>query len=84
MSSNDSIGTLRGLHFQLSPKTETKLGAMPKRRNLGCHCRLTSRVEFIRPMARPDFDHAENSDLVYVPERFAHGYITLEPNSEVM
>ena len=83
MSSNDSIGTLRGLHFQLSPKTETKL----------VRCQKGAIWDVIVDLRAESSSYgqwlgshltAENKKMVYVPERFAHGYITLEPNSEVM
>ena len=83
MSSNNSTGTLRGLHFQSSPKTETKL----------VRCQKGAIWDVIVDL-RVESDSygqwfschltAENRTMVYVPERFAHGFITLEPNSEVM
>ena len=83
MSSNKSIGTLRGLHFQSSPKTETKLVRCQKGAIWDVIVDLRAES---RSYGQWFSSHltAENRTMVYVPERFAHGFITLEPNSEVM
>ena len=75
-------GTLRGMHFQKSPFAETKL----------VRCTQGSMYDVIidlRPES-PTFKKwfgvelsAKNRKMLYVPENFAHGFITLEDNSEV-
>jgi dTDP-4-dehydrorhamnose 3,5-epimerase len=76
-------GTLRGLHFQVVPALEAKLvrctrGAIfdvaldrrPESSSYGkwCSTKLT----------------AENGRMLYVPEGCAHGFQSLEDNSEVL
>lgn len=74
-------GTLRGMHYQLPPKAETKL----------VRCIRGSLYDLIldlRPSS-PTFGcsfgaelSAENRRMMYVPKGFAHGFITLEENTE--
>ena len=75
-------GTLRGLHFQKSPYQETKL----------VRCTQGSIYDVIVDL-RPDSPtylewcgvelSAENRSMIYVPEDFGHGFLTLEDNSEI-
>jgi dTDP-4-dehydrorhamnose 3,5-epimerase len=81
-SFNKKKGTLRGMHYQISPRAETK-----------AICCLKGSVFDVIIDLRPDSASykkwfgieltAENRTMLYVPELFAHGYITLEDNSEV-
>jgi len=82
---NDSLsaiqGTLRGMHYQLSPKAETKLVRCIRGALWDC-------IVDIRPDS-PTFKQwygvelsAENRRMLYVPKGFAHGFITLEPDTE--
>lgn len=74
-------GTLRGMHFQLAPKAETKI--------VRCiHGALYDQILDLRPDS-PTFGRsfgaaitAENRRMMYVPKGFAHGFITLEPDTE--
>lgn len=81
-SFNPRAGTLRGLHFQKPPHAECKLVRCTK-----------GRVFDVAVDLRPDSPthgrwvgvelSAENMLCVLVPEGFAHGFQTLEDNSEV-
>ena len=76
-------GTLRGMHYQLAPHAETKLvrcirGAL-------WDCILDVRQDsctfgkwFGETLS------AENRKMMYVPKGFAHGLVTLEPDTEVL
>ena len=75
-------GTLRGLHFQRQPYRESKL----------MRCTKGSIYDVIIDM-RPNSStfmqwlgaelSERNHRMLYVPEGFAHGYLTLEDNTEV-
>jgi dTDP-4-dehydrorhamnose 3,5-epimerase len=75
-------GTLRGMHYQLSPFEEAKL----------VRCTSGSIYDAIidlRPSSSTFKKHiglvltAENHKILYVPEGFAHGFLTMEDNAEV-
>ena len=79
---NRRSGTLRGMHYSAAPFEEAKL----------VRCTAGAMYDVIidlRP-ASPTYKHyvgelltAENRRSVYVPEGFAHGFQTLEDNTEV-
>ncbi|MCK4826502.1 dTDP-4-dehydrorhamnose 3,5-epimerase, partial [bacterium] len=82
VSSNKKKGTLRGMHYQIAPYEETKL----------VRCTRGAIYDVIidlRP-ASPTYTQwvgveltADNYKMLYVPENFAHGFQTLEDNTEV-
>ena len=82
VSVNKIKGTLRGFHYQVSPHEEAKL----------VRCTRGSIYDVIIDL-RPDsttylkwfgIELSEgNSRMLYVPEKFAHAFITLEDNTAV-
>jgi dTDP-4-dehydrorhamnose 3,5-epimerase len=76
-------GTLRGLHYQRAPKAQAKL--------LRC---IRGRILDVAVDIRhgsPTFGRhvaveltPENFRMLFVPVGFAHGYVTLEPDTEVL
>jgi dTDP-4-dehydrorhamnose 3,5-epimerase len=82
VSFNKCKGTLRGMHYQAAPFAEVKL----------VRCTSGSIYDVIidlRPSS-PTFKQyfaielsAENRKILYVPEEFAHGFQTLEDDTEV-
>lgn len=76
-------GTLRGMHFQQAPHAEVKI----------VRCLRGSVFDVVVDL-RPDSPtykqwfgttlSAENGHLLYAPEGTAHGYLTLEPDTELM
>ena len=82
ISFNLKKGTLRGMHYQEAPFEEAKL----VRCTMGAICDV---VVDLRP-GSPTFREylamtlsEENRKMLYIPEKFAHGFITLEDNTEV-
>ena len=83
MSFNTRAGTLRGMHYQLAPYQETKL----------VRCTRGALYDVIVDL-RPDSSTykrwtsveltASNYRMLYVPADFAHGFITLEDNTEAI
>jgi dTDP-4-dehydrorhamnose 3,5-epimerase len=82
ISFNRQRGTLRGLHYQAPPKAEAKLvrctrGALydvvaDLRPDSPTYCRWSA-VEL----------SAENYQMLYIPEGFAHGFQTLRDDTEL-
>ncbi|WP_308918301.1 dTDP-4-dehydrorhamnose 3,5-epimerase [Jannaschia sp. LMIT008] len=77
------VGTLRGLHFQGAPSAQGKLVrcgrgrlfdvAVDIRRGSPTHGRWTGREL-----------SAANGHMLWVPEGFAHGFVTREPDTEIV
>lgn len=82
VSHNARRGTMRGLHYQVAPATETKY--------LRCtRGAIHDVIVDLRPDS-PTFLHhvafeltAENCRGLYVPEMVAHGFLTLEDDTDV-
>jgi dTDP-4-dehydrorhamnose 3,5-epimerase len=76
-------GTLRGVHFQFPPVAETKLVRVTR----GA---LLDVIVDLRPESPTFLQNisveltSENRRALYVPERFAHGYQTLEDDTEAI
>ena len=76
-------GTLRGMHYQVPPHAETKLVRCTK----GA---IYDVVLDLRPQSTTFKNWiavvltAENRNAVYVPEGCAHGFLTLEDETEVL
>jgi dTDP-4-dehydrorhamnose 3,5-epimerase len=76
-----SKGTLRGMHFQFPPVSETKLVRVTRGAILDV-------IVDARPESPTYLQHfgvelsAENHRALYVPDRFAHGFQVLEIDTE--
>lgn len=82
ISFNTKRGTLRGMHYQVAPSAEAKL----VRCTQGA---IYDVIVDLRPNS-PTFKQsvaetltAGNYKMLYVPEGLAHGFLTLEDNSEI-
>ena len=82
VSFNESAGTFRGMHYQVAPNREAKL----------VRCTAGSLYDVIvdlradSPTFRRHFGVSlsrKNSRMLYIPEDFAHGFVTLEDATEV-
>jgi dTDP-4-dehydrorhamnose 3,5-epimerase len=77
------IGTLRGMHYQLAPHAETKV--------IRCvHGTIWDCILDLRPQSATFGKwfgaelSADNRLMMYAPKGFAHGFVTLSPNVEVL
>lgn len=82
ISFNKKKGTLRGMHYQAAPYEEAKL----VRCTMGA---IYDAIIDLRSESPTFMQHtavvltAENRKMLYVPEGFAHGFQTLEDDTEV-
>ena len=76
------MGTLRGLHFQAPPHAQAKI----------VRCGYGAIFDVAVDIRRGSSSYgqwygyeltAENGHQLYLPIGFAHGFVTLEPNSEI-
>lgn len=76
-------GTLRGMHYQLPPAAEVKVVRCTR----GA---LYDVILDLRPHSQTfgrwfgEELTAENRRMMYVPEGFGHGFVTLEPDTEAI
>jgi dTDP-4-dehydrorhamnose 3,5-epimerase len=75
-------GTLRGLHYQLAPKAETKLVRCIRGALYDLILDLREGSTTFGESFGADLT-AENRRMMYVPKGFAHGFITLADDTEV-
>lgn len=76
-------GTLRGMHYQLPPKAETKVIRCIE----GAIYDVILDLRSNSPTFGQSFGielNAENRRMLYVPKGFAHGFLTLTDVSEVI
>ena len=82
ISFNLKRGTLRGMHYQAAPFEEAKL----VRCTMGA---IYDVIVDLRPASPTYKQHfgvtltPEARDMLYIPEGFAHGFLTLADNTEV-
>jgi len=76
-------GTVRGLHFQAPPFAQAKLVRCGKGKilDVAVDIRFGSSTYGQWLIEELTF---ENGKQIYIPEGFLHGFITLEPNSEII
>jgi dTDP-4-dehydrorhamnose 3,5-epimerase len=82
VSFNHAKGTLRGMHYQVAPRAEAKLVRCTRGSvyDVIIDLRLGSPT-YLKHVS--EVLSGENYRALYVPEGFAHGFQTLEDNSEV-
>ena len=83
ISFSPQTGTLRGLHYQCEPHAEAK--------TIRCIQGAIFDVAVDMRESSPNYLHwvghklsADNHKSLYIPKGFAHGYQTLQPNTEVL
>lgn len=82
ISYNKAKGTLRGMHFQLLPRTEAKLVRCTRGAIYDVLIDLRPASATFRQWTAVELT-GNNHRSLYIPEGFAHGFQTLEDDSEV-
>lgn len=82
ISFNKKKGTLRGMHYQISPYEEAKLVRCTRGKIFDVIIDLRFKSETFKKWVGVELS-AENHKMLYVPEDCAHGFQTLEDNTEV-
>lgn len=80
-SLSKDAGTLRGMHYQLNPKSEDKIVRCIKGSLYDVIIDLRPESPTYKKWFGTELS-AENRLSLYVPKGFAHGFITLEENTE--
>ena len=82
-SMSEQVGTLRGLHFQTPPHAQGKL----------VRCGRGALYDVVVDIRKGSPSYGqwlgaelsfENGKQLWVPEGFAHGFVTLEPDTEIL
>ncbi len=76
-------GTLRGMHFQVPPKAQDKLVRVLKGAVLDIAVDIRRDSPTYGKWVGAELS-AANGAQIFVPKGFAHGFLTLEPDTEVL
>jgi len=93
ISYSKNKGTLRGMHYQIAPYEEAKLvscirGAIydviiDLRPDSPTYCQWVAVTLYGFNFSTHPLIHPSSNKLLYIPEGFAHGFLTLVDNTEV-
>jgi len=81
-SKSNKRGTLRGLHLQKAPFAQAKLIRCTRGKILDVIVDLRKKSPTYKKWHKFELSE-KNKRQVLIPRGFAHGYLTLEPNSEI-
>jgi dTDP-4-dehydrorhamnose 3,5-epimerase len=81
VSFNERAATLRGLHYQMAPHAEVKLVRCTRGAVYDVIVDLRPESEMYTRWVAVELSE-ENRRMLYVPEGFAHGYLTLADATE--
>lgn len=76
-------GTIRGMHYQIAPHTETKIVRCTQGKILDIIIDLRLKSPTFKKWISVELS-SKNYKMIYIPKGFAHGFQTLEDNSEVI
>ena len=82
ISLNKKKGTIRGMHYQTKPYEENKIVRCTRGRIFDVIIDLRSNSKTFKEWFSVELS-ADNYKMLYIPKGFAHGFQTLEDNTEV-
>ena len=83
MSYNRKKGTIRGMHYQIKPFEETKLVRCTKGKIFDVIIDLRKDSKTFKKWISIELSE-NNHRTLYIPKGFAHGFQTLEDNTEII
>ena len=83
LSGNPHPGTLRGLHYQAAPHAEAKLVRVARGRVFDVAVDLRPASSTYRMWVGAELS-ADNLLALYIPQGVAHGFLTLEADTDVL
>ena len=83
LSRNPHVGTLRGMHYQPAPHAEAKLVRAVRGRIFDVALDLRPDSPTYRRWTSAELS-AESGRALLIPEGVAHGFLTLEPDTDVL
>jgi dTDP-4-dehydrorhamnose 3,5-epimerase len=82
ISFNKKKATLRGMHYQFAPFEEAKLVRCTRGAIYDVIIDLRPNSSTLRQWVAVELS-VENRRMLYIPEGFAHGFLTLDDNTEI-
>jgi dTDP-4-dehydrorhamnose 3,5-epimerase len=83
LSRNPNAGTLRGMHYQPAPRAEMKLVRVVRGRIFDVALDLRPASPTYRRWISEELS-GDNARALLIPEGVAHGFLTLEPDTDVL
>lgn len=83
LSRNPHAGTLRGMHYQSAPNAEAKFVRAVRGRIYDVALDLRPASPTFRRWVSQELS-ADNARALLIPEGVAHGFLTLEPDTDVL
>ena len=81
-SRSDTVGTVRGLHFQRAPHAQAKLVRVLRGAILDVAVDLRRSSPTYAQHVAVELEEGDGR-MLYVPQGFAHGFCTTRPNTEI-